>query len=138
MDIPFADAVRGRFGRRDAEFDFIEEFEHEAFDGEAAEAAPDTVDLPSAEPALLLQKMENRLIRQHLANPDVLSDEQLRKLRYILNFARLSDFEPGAAGPGAAVAVVTRRSAPKSRRGAPGSPTRCTDRCARRRIRSLP
>ncbi|KZS70129.1 hypothetical protein A4G27_21385 [Mycobacterium kansasii] len=100
MDIPFADAVRGRFGRRDAEFDFIEEFEHEAFDGEAAEAAPDTVDLPSAEPALLLQKMENRLIRQHLANPDVLSDEQLRKLRYILNFARLSDFEPGAAGPG--------------------------------------
>lgn len=100
MDIPFADAVRGRFGRRDAEFDFIEEFEHEAFDGEAAEAAPDTVDLPSAEPALLLQKMENRLIRQHLANPDVLSDEQLRKLRYLLNFARLSDFEPGAAGPG--------------------------------------
>ncbi|KZS56886.1 hypothetical protein A4G26_16535 [Mycobacterium kansasii] len=100
MDIPFADAVRGRFGRRDAEFDFIEEFEHEAFDGEAVEAAPDAVDLPSAEPALLLQKMENRLIRQHLANPDVLSDEELRTLRYILNFARLADFEPGAAGPG--------------------------------------
>ncbi|ARG55557.1 MULTISPECIES: patatin-like phospholipase family protein [Mycobacterium] len=100
MEIPFADAVRGRFGRRDAEFDFIEKFEHEAFDGEAAEAAPDTVDLPAAEPALLLQKMENRLIRQHLANPDVLSDEELRKLRYILNFARLADFEPGAAGPG--------------------------------------
>ncbi|ETW22641.1 patatin-like phospholipase family protein [Mycobacterium gastri] len=100
MDIPFADAVRGRFGRRDAEFDFIEEFEHEAFDGEAAEAVPDTVDLPSAEPALLLQKMENRLIRQHVANPDVLSDEELRRLRYILNFARLADFEPGAAGPG--------------------------------------
>lgn len=100
MEIPFADAVRGRFGRRDAEFDFIEEFEHEAFDGEVAEAAADTVDLPSAEPALLLQKMENRLIRQHLANPDVLSDEELRKLRYLLNFARLADFEPGAAGPG--------------------------------------
>ncbi|WP_176358453.1 patatin-like phospholipase family protein [Mycobacterium persicum] len=100
MEIPFADAVRGRFGRRDAEFDFIEEFEHDAFDGEAVEAAPDTVDLPSAEPALLLQKMENRLIRQHLANPDVLSDEELRTLRYILNFARLADFEPGAAGPG--------------------------------------
>ncbi|WP_099223114.1 patatin-like phospholipase family protein [Mycobacterium persicum] len=100
MEIPFADAVRGRFGRRDAEFDFIEEFEHDAFDGEAVEAAPDTVDLPSAEPALLLQKMENRLIRQHLANPDVLSDEELRTLRYILNFARLADFAPGAAGPG--------------------------------------
>ncbi|POY04459.1 hypothetical protein C3469_01970 [Mycobacterium kansasii] len=100
MEIPFADAVRGRFVRRDAEFDFIEEFEHEAFDGEVAEAAADTVDLPSAEPALLLQKMENRLIRQHLANPDVLSDEELRKLRYLLNFARLADFEPGAAGPG--------------------------------------
>ncbi|ORB86103.1 hypothetical protein B1987_22665 [Mycobacterium kansasii] len=100
MEIPFADAVRGRFGRRDAEFDFIEEFEHEAFDGEVAEAPADTADLPSAEPALLLQKMENRLIRQHLANPDVLSDEELRKLRYILNFARLADFEPGAAGPG--------------------------------------
>lgn len=44
--------------------------------------------------------MENRLVRHHLANPDVLSGEQLRKLRYILNFARLADFEPGAAGPG--------------------------------------
>jgi predicted acylesterase/phospholipase RssA len=30
----------------------------------------------------------------------VLSGEQLRRLRYILNFARLADFEPGAAGPG--------------------------------------
>ncbi len=44
--------------------------------------------------------MENRLIRHHLAAPDVLRSEQLRKLRYILNFARLDDFEPGAAGPG--------------------------------------
>lgn len=104
MEIPFADVVRSRLGRRDAEFDFIEEFEHEALDVEAVElegeAAPDTVDLPSAEPALLLQKMENRLIRQHLANPEVLRDDELRKLRYILNFARLADFEPGAAGPG--------------------------------------
>ena len=44
--------------------------------------------------------MENRLIRHHLAEPEVLSAEELRKLRYILNFARLADFEPGAAGPG--------------------------------------
>ncbi|KAA1248463.1 patatin-like phospholipase family protein [Mycobacterium simiae] len=99
MDFPFAGTVRARLGRRDAEFDFIEEFEHEAFDAEVAQDTPDTVDLPSAEPVLLLQKMENRLIRQHLANPEVLSDVELRKLRYILNFARLADFEPGAAGP---------------------------------------
>jgi predicted acylesterase/phospholipase RssA len=44
--------------------------------------------------------MENRLIRHQLAEPDVLSAEEMRKLRYILNFARLADFEPGAAGPG--------------------------------------
>ena len=44
--------------------------------------------------------MENKLVRHHLATPDVLSGEQLRKLRYVLNFARLADFEPGAAGPG--------------------------------------
>lgn len=57
-------------------------------------------DLPSGEPALALQKMENRLVRLNLAHPDVLSTEQLRKLRYLLNFAKLADFEPGAAGPG--------------------------------------
>ncbi len=57
-------------------------------------------DLPLNDPALLLQRMENRLIRHHLANPDVLSTDELRRLRYILNFARLADFEPGAAGPG--------------------------------------
>ena len=60
----------------------------------------DAVEPPSAEPILLLQKMENRLVRHTLDAPDVLSGEQLRKLRYILNFARLAEFEPGAAGPG--------------------------------------
>ncbi|MDT5015045.1 MAG: hypothetical protein QOD39_1205, partial [Mycobacterium sp.] len=59
-----------------------------------------TVEPPSVEPILLLQKMENRLVRLSLAAPDVLSAEQLRRLRYLLNFARLADFEPGAAGPG--------------------------------------
>ncbi len=63
--------------------------------------ALDAVEPPAAEPTLLLQKMENRLVRHHLAAPDVLSGEQLRKLRYLLSFARLADFEPGAAGPGA-------------------------------------
>jgi predicted acylesterase/phospholipase RssA len=48
----------------------------------------------------MLQKMENKLVRHHLAHPDVLSGEELRRLRYILNFARLADFEPGVAGPG--------------------------------------
>ncbi len=67
---------------------------------EEAIDALDAVEPPAAEPTLLLQKMENRLVRHHLAAPDVLSGEQLRRLRYILNFARLADFEPGAAGPG--------------------------------------
>lgn len=93
MQIPFVDAVLGRLGRREAALEAIEELEDDVVDSDLAE-------LPPAEPALLLQKMENRLVRHHLANPDVLSAEELRKLRYILNFARLADFEPGAAGPG--------------------------------------
>jgi predicted acylesterase/phospholipase RssA len=94
MQIPFADAVLARLGRRGAALDLIEEIEDDQID------ALDAADLVTAEPALLLQRMENRLVRHQLAAPDVLSDEQLRKLRYILNFARLADFEPGAAGPG--------------------------------------
>src|SRR5271166_223534 len=93
MQIPFADAVLARLGRRGAALDIIEEIEDDQID------ALDVADLVSAEPALLLQRMENRLVRHQLSAPDVLSDEQLRKLRYILNFARLADFEPGAAGP---------------------------------------
>src|SRR6201993_5266487 len=94
MQIPFADAVLGRLGRREAGLELIEQIEDEAID------SVDAGDLRSAEPALLLQRMENRLIRHQLSAPDVLSAEELRKLRYILNFARLADFEPGAAGPG--------------------------------------
>ncbi len=62
--------------------------------------AAETADLLAVEPNLLLQRMENRIVRHSLDAPDVLSSEELRKLRYILNFARLTDFEPGAAGPG--------------------------------------
>ena len=94
MQIPFADAVLGRLGRREAGLELIEEIEEEALD------SVDAADLPIAEPALLLQRMENRLIRHQLSAPDVLDTDELRKLRYILNFARLADFEPGAAGPG--------------------------------------
>lgn len=82
MQTPFADAEPA---------DSAEEQEN----AEALEA-----DLPSGEPALALQKMENRLVRLNLAHPGVLNAEQVRKLRYLLNFAKLADFEPGAAGPG--------------------------------------
>lgn len=78
--------------------------------GEATMSVDDATDLDSAQldaaelaaagPNLLLQRMERRLVRLALEQPAVLSDEALRKLRYILNFARLADFEPGAAGPG--------------------------------------
>src|ERR1700744_1594526 len=94
MQIPFADALLSRLGSREDGLERLEEIEDEA--AESVESD----DLSSAEPALLLQRMENRLIRHQLAEPDVLSAEKLRKLRYILNFARLADFEPGAAGPG--------------------------------------
>jgi predicted acylesterase/phospholipase RssA len=89
MEIPFTDAA----GRREVALDIAAAVEDEV-DSIGA------VDLPSAEPALMLQKMENKLVRHHLAKPDVLHDDELRRLRYILNFARLADFEPGAAGPG--------------------------------------
>lgn len=109
MDIPFTNPVPGRWdlrralrrgSRRSARtYDLIDEVDDE--DIEDLEAV-DPGELPSADPALLLQKMESRLLRNHLAHADVLSSEELRKLRYVLNFARLADFEPGAAGPGGA------------------------------------
>ncbi|WP_421841336.1 patatin-like phospholipase family protein [Mycobacterium sp.] len=93
MEIPFSNGMLSRLSRRGAALDLMEEIEDDS--AESLNAS----ELLSDEPALLLQKMENRLVRHHLANPDVLSSQQLRKLRYILNFARLADFEPGAAGP---------------------------------------
>lgn len=69
-------------------------------DSAVTDEVVDVVD--TGDTILLLQKMENRLIRHTLRRPDVLSAEQLRRLRYLLNFARLDDFEPGAAGPGGA------------------------------------
>src|SRR6201993_979659 len=94
MQIPFADAVLSRLGRRDAGLELMEEM------GDEAPEPVDAADLPLADPAVLLQRMENRLVRHQLSAPDVLSADELRRLRYILNFARLADFEPGAAGPG--------------------------------------
>ncbi|GAB3013122.1 patatin-like phospholipase family protein [Mycobacterium bourgelatii] len=120
MEIRIADTIRNRLIKRGAppdEIDALPESDEIALDAldeldgidgideideetRETDAALDTVDLPTVDPALLLQKMESRLVRHNLANPDVLSSEDLRKLRYILNFARLADFEPGAAGPG--------------------------------------
>ena len=54
----------------------------------------DAVERQSTEPTLLLQRMENRLVRHDLAAPDVLSRNELRRLRYILNFARLTTSSP--------------------------------------------
>ncbi|RJS47691.1 patatin-like phospholipase family protein [Nocardioides cavernaquae] len=44
--------------------------------------------------------MERRLVRSALANPNVLATDDLRRLRYLISFARLTVFEPGAAGGG--------------------------------------
>ncbi|ORX03963.1 patatin-like phospholipase family protein [Mycolicibacillus trivialis] len=95
MEIPFADAVRDAVARRRTPREIDEEVDHSADVG--AEVVEDDLDVTDA--ALLLQKLENRLIRHQLRHPDVLTAEELRKLRYLLNFARLADFEPGAAGP---------------------------------------
>jgi hypothetical protein len=59
----------------------------------------EAAELPRANQTLLLRKMENRLVRHHLETPDGLSSTELRKLRYILNFARLADFEPYVSHP---------------------------------------
>jgi predicted acylesterase/phospholipase RssA len=98
MEIPFAEALRSRLNRREPTLELIEEIQ-DLEDQADMDESLETVDLPAAEPALVLQRMENRLVRLQLSNPDVLSSEELRRLRYILNFVRLDDFEPGAAGP---------------------------------------
>lgn len=63
------------------------------------ESAED-VSLPARNPILALQHMEAALVRADLAHPDVLTPEEFRRLRYLISFARLDVFEPGAAGPG--------------------------------------
>jgi predicted acylesterase/phospholipase RssA len=52
------------------------------------------------DPVYRLQRMERRLVRSALAHPDVLAIDDLRRLRYLISFARLTVFEPGAAGGG--------------------------------------
>ncbi|HEU0191337.1 MAG TPA: patatin-like phospholipase family protein [Mycobacterium sp.] len=98
MQIPFADTVLGLVGLRPAAPDRVDDAGPIIDDTDNADELADNVD--RSDTSLLLQKMENRLIRHHLDNPEVLGADDLRRLRYLLNFARLADFEPGAAGPG--------------------------------------
>jgi predicted acylesterase/phospholipase RssA len=53
------------------------------------------------DPIYRLQRMERRLVRSAVAHPDVIPADELRRLRYLISFARLTVFEPGAAGGGA-------------------------------------
>lgn len=57
-------------------------------------------DLPARDPVLALHHMETALARTDVKCPGVLSPSEFRRLRYLLSFARLTVFEPGAAGPG--------------------------------------
>ncbi|MDD7814667.1 patatin-like phospholipase family protein [Mycobacterium sp. CSUR Q5927] len=93
MQIPFVEALLGMVDRRPDPMHIPGTTEDSVTDD-----VVDAVDI--GDTLLLLEKMENRLVRHTLRHPDVLSSEQLRRLRYLLNFARLEDFEPGAAGPG--------------------------------------
>ncbi|NMN95218.1 patatin-like phospholipase family protein [Antrihabitans stalactiti] len=62
--------------------------------------APEEVGLARTNPTLALQHMEAALCRADLEHPEVLTREEFRRLRYLISFARLTDFEPGVAGPG--------------------------------------
>ncbi len=46
---------------------------------------------------LKLQRMEMSLVRAWLAHPDAMPERDVRRLRYILGFAKLHRFAPGAA-----------------------------------------
>ncbi len=48
-----------------------------------------------------LKRMETALVRAELANPGVAPRRELDRLRYLLGFARLDVFQPGAALSGA-------------------------------------
>ncbi|KAA0025072.1 patatin-like phospholipase family protein [Antrihabitans cavernicola] len=62
--------------------------------------APEDTALPRRNPTLALQQLESALVRADLEHPEVLTRQEFRRLRYLLTFARITDFEPGAAGPG--------------------------------------
>ena len=51
------------------------------------------------DPVLALRRAETALVRADLAVPAILSAAELRKLRYLLSFARLGTFSPASGGP---------------------------------------
>jgi predicted acylesterase/phospholipase RssA len=65
-----------------------------------APAAEGAAESRNRDPILLLQRMERALVRAFLEAPGVLTDEELRRLRYVIGFARLTVFEPGTANGG--------------------------------------
>ncbi|KAA0024763.1 patatin-like phospholipase family protein [Antrihabitans cavernicola] len=68
-------------------------------DGDIVEA-PEDVGLTHRNPPLALQHMEAALTRADVEYPGILDRQEFRRLRYLIAFARLDTFEPGAAGPG--------------------------------------
>jgi predicted acylesterase/phospholipase RssA len=61
-------------------------------------AAAEELDV-ARDPVFALQTIERAIVRAALDVPDALTAEELRRVRYLLSFARLTAFEPGAAGP---------------------------------------
>jgi predicted acylesterase/phospholipase RssA len=52
------------------------------------------------DPVLTLQRMESALVRADLEHPGAVAPADVRRLRYLLGFARLTAFQPGAAERG--------------------------------------
>lgn len=66
-------------------------------DPQAVDERATEADARERDPIFTLQQMQRALVRAHLKVPDVLTDEELRRIRYVLGFAKLTVFEPGAA-----------------------------------------
>lgn len=78
---------------------------------ELAGEAPAQISPPDVarDPVLLLHHMERTLVRAHLETPYAMTLVEVRRLRYLIAFARLTRFEPGAARPGGAVRATVGR-----------------------------
>lgn len=67
--------------------------------GAAWEAEEPRTDVPAATRTLLeLRRMESALVRAALDHPDVIAARDVRRLRYLLSFARLTRFAPPERG----------------------------------------
>ncbi len=65
-----------------------------AYVPDAGQTSPDTESL------LELQRMELALLHADLEHPQTIAADQLRRLRYLLRLAHVTDFQPGAAEHG--------------------------------------